>query len=259
MAPTELFSLKWNNFYSNLTSGFHDLLAEHDMVDVTIAVEGHFLQAHKIVLSVCSPFFKQLFKINPCKHPIVILNDISLENLKDILEFMYLGEVNVLKDNLASFLRTAQLLQVKGLTGDETNDTSSKNLNKREAICEQHTNNQLEDSTKFSLLPNDQKQSHSKNSSPAEKISVKKAKQELIFSQQSLVRNFQKVNGIDLSNNGVSGMEDSNISHYSEFSSAGDKEHFTFNKETHKDAWDIIVPNSLVLQDNNHDNAYSML
>lgn len=120
MAATEQFSLRWNNFHSNLTSGFHDLLEAADMVDVTLAIDGHFLQAHKLVLSICSPYFKQLFKINPCKHPIVILKDVSHGNMKDILEFMYMGEVNVLRENLPSFLRTAELLQVKGLTGDDS-------------------------------------------------------------------------------------------------------------------------------------------
>lgn len=57
------FSLKWNNFQSNLATGFHDLLQEEDMVDVTLAAEGKILYAHKIILSVCSPYFKDLFKV----------------------------------------------------------------------------------------------------------------------------------------------------------------------------------------------------
>ncbi|KAK9751345.1 Zinc finger, C2H2 type [Popillia japonica] len=136
MAATEQFSLRWNNFHSNLTSGFHDLLEAADMVDVTLAIDGHFLQAHKLVLSICSPYFKQLFKINPCKHPIVILKDVSHGNMKDILEFMYMGEVNVLRENLPSFLRTAELLQVKGLTGDDSSDASSKKDDKAEGFCD---------------------------------------------------------------------------------------------------------------------------
>ncbi|XP_030765973.1 protein abrupt-like isoform X1 [Sitophilus oryzae] len=121
---SEQFSLRWNNFHSNLKSGFHELLQQADMVDVTLAVDGHFLQAHKVVLSICSPYFKQLFKVNPCKHPIVILKDVCHEDMKDILQFMYMGEVSVLRDNLSSFLRTAEILQVKGLTGDESNEDS---------------------------------------------------------------------------------------------------------------------------------------
>ncbi|KAL1502326.1 hypothetical protein ABEB36_007484 [Hypothenemus hampei] len=118
----EQFSLRWNNFHSNLKSGFHDLLQHAEMVDVTLAVDGHFLQAHKVVLSICSPYFKEMFKTNPCKHPIVILKDIGHENMKDILQFMYMGEVSVLRENLPTFLRTAETLQVKGLTGDDPSD-----------------------------------------------------------------------------------------------------------------------------------------
>lgn len=117
---TQQFALKWNNFYSNLSSGFHELFEAADMVDVTLAMDGKFLQAHKIVLSICSPFFKEIFKVNPCKHPTVILNGVALENMRDILEFMYVGEVSVLREDLTSFLRTAELLQVKGLTGDDS-------------------------------------------------------------------------------------------------------------------------------------------
>ncbi|XP_022909290.1 modifier of mdg4-like isoform X2 [Onthophagus taurus] len=142
MATSEQFSLRWTNFHSNITAGFHDLLEANDMVDVTLAVEGHFLQAHKIVLSICSPYFKQLFRINPCKHPIVILKDVSFGNMKDILEFMYLGEVNVLRENLSAFLRTAELLQVKGLTGDDSSDTSSKKDDKTDSICDNDDDDQ---------------------------------------------------------------------------------------------------------------------
>ncbi|PSN45815.1 hypothetical protein C0J52_05500 [Blattella germanica] len=117
---SEQFSLRWNNFHSNLTSGFHALLQGEDLVDVTLAAGGQFVQAHKIVLSVCSPYFKELFKVNPCKHPIVILKDVCHKELVAILQFMYQGEVNVRQEELATFLKTAEMLQIKGLTGDDS-------------------------------------------------------------------------------------------------------------------------------------------
>jgi hypothetical protein len=64
----EQFSLRWNNFHSNLSSGFHALLQGEDLVDVTLAAAGQFIQAHKIVLSVCSPYFKELFKVSERKY-----------------------------------------------------------------------------------------------------------------------------------------------------------------------------------------------
>lgn len=63
MLVSEQFSLKWNNFSNNLTSGFLNHLTENDLVDVTLAVDGQLLQAHKLVLSVCSPYFKSIFKV----------------------------------------------------------------------------------------------------------------------------------------------------------------------------------------------------
>lgn len=57
------YSLKWNNFTSNLTCGFLSHLSDNELVDVTLAVEGRLLQAHKLVLSVCSPYFKEIFKV----------------------------------------------------------------------------------------------------------------------------------------------------------------------------------------------------
>lgn len=57
------FSLKWNNFTNNLSTGFFSHLSESDLVDVTLAVEGHLISAHKLVLSVCSSYFKNIFKV----------------------------------------------------------------------------------------------------------------------------------------------------------------------------------------------------
>ncbi|CAG9764340.1 unnamed protein product [Ceutorhynchus assimilis] len=101
-----------------MSSGLNALLENEDLVDVTLAVEGKFFKAHQMVLSVCSPYFKELFKTNPCQHPIVFLKDVSYVAISDLLQFMYQGEVQVSQDNLTTFIKTAEALQIKGLTGD---------------------------------------------------------------------------------------------------------------------------------------------
>lgn len=116
METGEQFSLCWNNFHSNLSSGFHSLLKDEDLVDVTLAAEGKFVKAHKTVLSVCSPFFKELFRVNPCKHPIVILPDVNYGALRSLLHFMYQGEVSVSQEEIPTFMKVAEMLKVKGLT-----------------------------------------------------------------------------------------------------------------------------------------------
>nr|CAD7443358.1 unnamed protein product [Timema bartmani] len=89
---------------------------EEDFVDVTLACDGQRLKAHKVVLSACSPYFKELFKSNPCKHPILFLRDVEFSHLQSLVEFMYAGEVNVAQAQLSSFLHTAESLQIRGLT-----------------------------------------------------------------------------------------------------------------------------------------------
>ncbi|XP_039750448.1 protein tramtrack, beta isoform isoform X45 [Pararge aegeria] len=125
MASDEQFSLCWNNFHANMSAGFHGLLSRGDLVDVTLAAEGRLLQAHKLVLSVCSPYFQEMFKMNPTHHPIVFLKDVSHSALRDLLQFMYQGEVNVKQEELASFISTAEQLQVKGLTGNQNEESST--------------------------------------------------------------------------------------------------------------------------------------
>lgn len=61
MADEEHFSLCWNNFNANLSTGFHDSLCRGDLVDVTLVAEGQMVKAHRLVLSVCSPLFREMF------------------------------------------------------------------------------------------------------------------------------------------------------------------------------------------------------
>lgn len=55
---SQRFCLRWNNHQSNLLAVFDQLLTSEAFVDVTLAVEGQMLRAHKMVLSACSPYFQ---------------------------------------------------------------------------------------------------------------------------------------------------------------------------------------------------------
>lgn len=125
----EQFSLVWNSFPRNLSSGLYTLLTDEQLVDVTLAAEGQILRAHKLILSVCSTYFRELFKENSCKHPIVILKDVNYRDLSAMLHFMYQGEVNIKQEDIASFLKVAETLQIKGLT-TETEEKLEEALSK---------------------------------------------------------------------------------------------------------------------------------
>lgn len=63
MGSDQHFCLRWNNFHSNIATSFEHLRDHEDFVDVTLACEGRSLKAHKVVLSACSPYFRNLLKV----------------------------------------------------------------------------------------------------------------------------------------------------------------------------------------------------
>lgn len=109
------FCLRWNNYQSNLTNVFDELLQNESFVDVTLACEGQSIKAHKMILSACSPYFQALFYDNPCQHPIVIMRDVRWQELKALMEFMYKGEINVSQDQINPLLKVAEMLKIRGL------------------------------------------------------------------------------------------------------------------------------------------------
>jgi len=122
---TEKFCLKWNDFESNISGAFKDIRDAKDFFDVTLACDDDQLQAHKVILSACSPFFRNILKRNPHQHPLLYLKGVKYSDLQSVLNFMYHGEVNVAQDELNSFLAVAEELRVKGLT--QNNGSQSAN------------------------------------------------------------------------------------------------------------------------------------
>jgi len=130
MENEEKFCLKWSDFEKNISRAFSELKEDEDFFDVTLACDGNQLQAHKVILSACSPFFRSILKRNMHPHPLLYLKGIKYEEIQSILNFIYHGEVNVAQADLSSFLAVAEDLQVKGLSaaGQEqpSNQTEAK-------------------------------------------------------------------------------------------------------------------------------------
>ena len=127
MASAEKFCLRWNDFESNVSTAFRDLREEKDFFDVTLACDDSQVEAHKVILAACSPFFRNVLKRNPHQHPLLYLKGVKYKELVCVLNFMYQGEVNVAQEELNSFLAVAEDLRVKGLTqGNSSGDSKPK-------------------------------------------------------------------------------------------------------------------------------------
>jgi len=124
---TEKFCLKWNDFEANISHAFRDIRDAKDFLDVTLVCEeDEQLQAHKVILSACSPFFRKILQRNPHQHPLLYLKGVKYADLQSVLNFMYHGEVNVAQDELNSFLAVAEELKVKGLTQNNSSSSNTK-------------------------------------------------------------------------------------------------------------------------------------
>ncbi|XP_063871737.1 protein tramtrack, beta isoform-like isoform X2 [Scylla paramamosain] len=132
----ELLSLKWNNHRTTFYHVISGLRNKETYTDVTLACEGKFYPVHKLVLSTCSEYFSDIFDRTPCKNPVVVLKDINCQDLEFLLDYMYIGEVNVRQNELSSLIKAAECLRIKGLavpdeepkkngSGGSSNNTSA--------------------------------------------------------------------------------------------------------------------------------------
>lgn len=126
MDDDQQFCLRWNNHQSTLVAVFDTLLENGTLVDCTLAAEGKYLNAHKVVLSACSPYFESLLSQNYDKHPIFILKDVKYQELKAMMDYMYRGEVNISQDQLGALLKAAESLQIKGLSDNRKGETETR-------------------------------------------------------------------------------------------------------------------------------------
>lgn len=121
MMSEENYLLKWNDFEKNLSEGLRALKDEETFCDVTLACEDSQLEAHRVVLSVCSDFFQNILSKNSHSHPLLYLKGVRMADMESIIHFAYHGEANVALEDLESFLAAANELQIKGLTAPSVN------------------------------------------------------------------------------------------------------------------------------------------
>ncbi len=108
--------LRWNSHVESLQQLFESLLEQQLFVDVTLACEGGSLKAHKVMLSACSTYFKRVLHETGSKNPVIIMRDVSYTEMDFILQFIYRGEIHVPEARLPSLLKTARLLEIRGLS-----------------------------------------------------------------------------------------------------------------------------------------------
>ena len=116
----EKFCLKWNDFHLNVSNTFQSLRTQDDFQDVTLVGDDNAqISAHKVVLSSCSEYFKNILTKNKHSHPLICLERTGISDLRNMLDYMYNGEVKMYQGDIDNFLKVAQRFKLEGLMAKE--------------------------------------------------------------------------------------------------------------------------------------------
>ena len=126
----ERFCLKWNDFEGNISKSFAHLRTETQLCDVTlVGQDQETVSAHRLVLSACSDFFKNIFYTNTHSHPMLYLDGVDSKEIHLMLDYIYMGEVKVMQDHLEKFLDLANKFKLNGLLGSDQDKSTIENVN----------------------------------------------------------------------------------------------------------------------------------
>jgi len=112
------FILRWELHEKARTLALESLWKNSDYLDVTIACDDDQIDAHKVILSAASPFFRKILKRNPHSHPLLYLKGTRKKDIEALIEFIYSGETEVVHDELEEFMALANSLEIQGLAGE---------------------------------------------------------------------------------------------------------------------------------------------
>ena len=73
---------------------FQDLRTEKELFDVTLACDDGTIEAHKVVISASSSFFRNVFKKAKQPHPFIYLRGVDYQFLEALLDYIYTGKTS---------------------------------------------------------------------------------------------------------------------------------------------------------------------
>merc|ERR1719233_2284375 len=111
----EKWCMKWNEFDTKIREYLRIIREDQKLIDVTLVTDdGQHIQAHKIILSAGSHFFRDIFLKSNQTNMLIYLKGINSVQLEHLLDFIYNGEASVGEEEFEEFLETGKDMQVKG-------------------------------------------------------------------------------------------------------------------------------------------------
>lgn len=122
MEVVENCSIDFGNFGNNenqytLCNEFGTLLRSNQMTDITLIADGKDLKAHKAILAARSPVFLRMLEtdMQEKKNSKIEFTDISMDILSEMVQYLYTGKVENIKEYACDLVKLADKYDIKGL------------------------------------------------------------------------------------------------------------------------------------------------
>ena len=125
---SEKYNVLWEGYNDHLRQMLHSMMKFDEFTDGTLVSDDlQEIQAHRVVLSACSPVLKNMLQKRNGGVPVIYLKGIKFSEMEPILQFMYLGITTVEQSKISGFLEVAKNLEIKELSKDVKMSDSPQN------------------------------------------------------------------------------------------------------------------------------------
>ena len=138
------YNLTWQTYSDHLKQMLQDLVNDEASQDVTLVCDDRVkIKAHKIVLKSCSSFFADIFSDSTSAASYVYLRGINHQEIKPILQFIYLGEATFSEEHTEEFFKVVECLGIKELS----KNIQIKEFDKEKEPIENMNEDEIEEET----------------------------------------------------------------------------------------------------------------
>ena len=141
----EKYCLTWDTYSEHLKDMVKEMMND-DLADVTLVTEDKkHIRVHKIILSACSPVFRDILKLDQSAKPIIFLKGIHFSEIDSIMQFIYVGKVTFYEERMNQFLDVARSLEIKEMCNAQTETIKEKEPSPSSSVTQ--TDNSEEEQT----------------------------------------------------------------------------------------------------------------
>ena len=138
------YDVNWHTYSDHLQGILQQMLSSNEFTDVTLVTDDDKqIQAHRNILSACSPVFKKILQsCNTLNHTVIYLRGIRNSEMESLMQFIYMGKTSIYQDRVKEFLMVGNDLEIKDLRKNVENDNKvpSSNTNSVMTNCKTDVN-----------------------------------------------------------------------------------------------------------------------